>query len=53
MKMERTECSETLAFKLQMPGNNPKENIQHSKHGKSLKSRKFEISWGGGGDGFY
>jgi hypothetical protein len=39
MKMERTECSETLAFKLQTPGNNPKENIRHSKHGGSLKSR--------------
>jgi hypothetical protein len=40
MKMERTECSETLAFKLQTPGNNPKENIRHSKHGESLKSRR-------------
>jgi hypothetical protein len=39
MKMERTECSETMAFKLQTPGNNPKENIRHSKHGESLKSR--------------
>jgi hypothetical protein len=39
MKMERTECSETLAFKIQAPGNNPKENIRHSKHGESLKSR--------------
>jgi hypothetical protein len=27
-KMERTECSETLAFKLQTPGNNPKANIR-------------------------
>jgi hypothetical protein len=33
MKMEQTECSETLGFKLQMLGNNPEENIQHSKHG--------------------
>jgi hypothetical protein len=40
MKMERTECSETLAFKLQTPGNNPKANIRHSKHGESLKTRK-------------
>jgi hypothetical protein len=31
MKMEQTECSETLAFKLQTPGNNPEESIQHSK----------------------
>jgi hypothetical protein len=34
-----TECSETLAFKLQTPGNNPKQNIRHSKQGESLKSR--------------
>jgi hypothetical protein len=39
MKMEQTECSETLAFKLQTPGNNPNENIRQSKHGESLKSR--------------
>jgi hypothetical protein len=39
MKMERTACSETLAFELQTPGNNPKANIRHSKHGESLKSR--------------
>jgi hypothetical protein len=25
MKMEETECSETLAFKLQTPGNNPEK----------------------------
>jgi hypothetical protein len=37
MKMEQTERSETLGFKLQRPGNNPKENIRHSKHGESLK----------------
>jgi hypothetical protein len=29
MNMERAECSETLTFKLQTPGNNPKENIRH------------------------
>jgi len=40
MKMEQTECSKTSAFKIQMPGNNPKESIQHSEHGESLKSRK-------------
>jgi len=40
MKMEQTECSETLAYKLQMPGNYPKESIQHTEHGESLKSRK-------------
>jgi hypothetical protein len=31
--------SEMLAFKLQMPVNNPQESIKHSEHGESLKSR--------------
>jgi len=39
MKMEQTECSKTSAYKFQTPGNHPKESIQHSVHGKSLKSR--------------
>jgi hypothetical protein len=34
-----TECSETSAFKLQTPGNYPKECIQHIEHGECLKSR--------------
>ena len=34
------ECSETSAYKLQTPGNYPKESIQHTEHGESLKSRK-------------
>jgi hypothetical protein len=38
MKMEQTECSETSAFKIQMPRNYPEESIQHSEHGESLKS---------------
>ena len=38
MKMEQTGCSETLAFKIQMLGYYPKENIQHSEYGESLKS---------------
>jgi hypothetical protein len=33
------ECSETVAFKLQTPVNNPEESTQHSEQGKSLKSR--------------
>ena len=37
MKMEQTECSETLAYKIQMPKNYPEENIQHTEHGESLK----------------
>jgi hypothetical protein len=38
MKIEEPECFEMLAFKLQTPGNSPKENIQHSKNGESLNS---------------
>jgi hypothetical protein len=38
MKMEQTQCSETLKFKLQTSGNNPEESIRHSKHGESVKS---------------
>jgi hypothetical protein len=38
------QCSETSAFKTQTPGNYPKETIQHSKHGESLKSRIIQIS---------
>jgi hypothetical protein len=37
MKMEETQCSKTLAFKLQTPVNHPEESIQHSEHGESLK----------------
>jgi hypothetical protein len=44
MKVEQTECSETLAYKLQMPENYPEESIQHSEHGESMKSRKFLAS---------
>ena len=39
MKMKQTKCSETSAYKLQTPGNYPKESIQHTEHGESLKSR--------------
>jgi len=39
MKMEQTEFSETLAYKIQVPGNYPEESIQRSEHGGSLKSR--------------
>ena len=38
-----TEYSETLACKVQTPGNYPEENIQHSEQGGSLKSRKVKI----------
>jgi hypothetical protein len=41
--MEQTECSETSAYKIQTPGNYPEENIQHTEHGESLKSRTLLI----------
>jgi len=37
--MEQTVFSETLAYKIQMPGNYPRESTQQSEHGESLKSR--------------
>jgi hypothetical protein len=43
MKMEQTESSETLTFKLQMPGNNPEESIRHSTPGESLKPRTTDL----------
>jgi hypothetical protein len=42
MKMEQTDRSETLSFKLQTTGNNPEEIIRHSKQGESFKSRMYE-----------
>ena len=30
------------AYKLQTPGNNPKESIQHTENGESLKLRKHK-----------
>jgi hypothetical protein len=38
MKMELIQCSETSAYKIQMPGNYPEDNILHPQHGKSLKT---------------
>jgi hypothetical protein len=40
MKMEQIECSETSAYKIQTPGNHPEENIQHTEHSESLKSKR-------------
>ena len=45
--MEQVECSETSAYKIQIPGNYPEEIIQRSEHEKCLKSRNefiFEFS---------
>jgi hypothetical protein len=41
MKMEQTECSEMLAYKIQTPGNYPEESMPHSERGQSLKSRMY------------
>jgi len=41
--MEQTECSETSAYKLQTPGNYPKESIQHTERGESLKLRRLKL----------
>jgi len=41
MKMELIEGSETSAISIVTPGNYPKENILHTGHGESLKSRKI------------
>jgi hypothetical protein len=41
--MEQIECSETSAYKIQTPGNYPEENIQHTEHGKSLKSSLNDV----------
>ena len=43
MKMEQTECSEMSAHKIQMPGNNPEESVQHLEHSKCLKSRSSSL----------
>jgi hypothetical protein len=42
IKMEQTECSKKSAYKIQTPANYPEENIQHTEHGESLKSRTFK-----------
>jgi hypothetical protein len=39
MKMEQTECSETLALQLQTPVEHPAESIKRSEHGGSFKPR--------------
>jgi len=42
--MEQTECSETLAYKIQTLGNYPEESTQQSEYGESLKSRRISIA---------
>ena len=38
-----TVCSETSAYKIQTPGNDPEESIEHSEHGESFKSYDLYI----------
>jgi hypothetical protein len=38
LKMEQIQCSETSAYKIQTPGNYPKDNILHQQHSESLKT---------------
>ena len=40
MKMEQTECSETLAYKIQMPGNYPEESLLYT-FSKNIQIQKF------------
>jgi hypothetical protein len=40
-----TVCSETLAHKIQMQGNQKKKRIQHSEYGQSIKSRGLFLLW--------
>jgi hypothetical protein len=44
MKMEQTEHSKMLAYKIRTLGNHPKGRLQHSECGESLKSRKLNGS---------
>jgi len=41
--MEQIKCTETSAYKIQTPGNNPKLRIQHSVHDESLKPRNIPL----------
>jgi len=41
--MEQTESSETLAYKIQTPGNYPEDSMQHSEHVGSVKSRILNL----------
>jgi hypothetical protein len=45
MQMELRQCSETSAHKIQTPRNHPKERIQNSEQGGSLKSLKLIVKY--------
>jgi hypothetical protein len=44
MKIEQTEHSETLAYKIQTPGKYPEESTQHSEYSESLNSRMKNVA---------
>jgi hypothetical protein len=50
MKMEQTECSETLAFKLQTSGNNPEESIRHTNINLAVPD-SLRVNWRTDGHG--
>jgi hypothetical protein len=52
MKMEQLECSETSAYKIQTPGNYPKENIQESNSLKYKTWRCFSVRFSRWSEGF-
>jgi len=41
MKMEQAEFSETSEYKVQTPGNYPKQSIQHTEHDENFKLRRY------------
>jgi hypothetical protein len=43
VKMEQPECSETLGYKIQTPGNYPEESIQHSPYLYLLKPTHGQV----------
>jgi hypothetical protein len=45
MKMEQTGVPKRRHIKVRCRGNYPEENIQHTKHGKSFKSRIVYYSY--------
>jgi hypothetical protein len=51
MKLQQTEGSETSAYKIQTPRNQPKVRIKHSVHDEGLKSRiKYNLAFRAAGD---
>jgi len=43
--LHRQVGAETSAYKIQTPGNYPKENLQQPQHGESLKAKTLRFSY--------